>query len=337
MPAGSRLAMSTNNETKRYRIHTKQLFLTYPKCNLELDVALSEISSILSIDKYIIAREKHTDGGAHIHMYIKCLNPADIRKPDKLDILGFHGNYQSCRSPNAVRKYCTKEGNYLTNIVDFKPIAAAIRVLSAESKKEAMDIIKNDPLLARDYIRDTSKMEESIARLYPNTSISRLKYRFRTMQSVISWKRKKHVLWLFGPTKTGKTEFAKSLFSNPLLVSHIDELKHFCATTHDGIIFDDMYFGNWSREHQIHLLDLENNRGINVKYGMIIIPHGTPRIFTSNVPIFTADAAIARRIRMIRIKEDIRLLSEQEQSPESESSTNSLEPEYDDYNSFVSP
>jgi hypothetical protein len=291
-----------------FRLQAKQLFLTWPKCTLSKDEALAILQSKLQLDQYIIASELHKDGTQHLHAYIKGSDKYQITNPNKLDLGPFHGNYQTCRSPAAVKAYCKEEEDYITNIPNFQPIAPAIRVLQAENYEDAMHVIKNSSL-ARDYIRDSAKYEESIARLHPTPTLIQLRYRFKTMQKVVRWKRTKYALWLRGPSGLGKTEFAKSLFSNPLFVTHRDKLK-LLNKTHDGIIFDDMSFMHWPRESQIHIIDVQNNRDIDVKHGMVTIPAGMPRIFTSNTVIFMYDPAIQRRLKLVKIIEDVRLLDE---------------------------
>lgn len=87
---------------------------------------------------------------------------------------------------------------------------------------------------------------------------------------------------LRGPSNVGKTQYAKTFFKKPLLVRHMDKLKQFDETVHDGIIFDDLSFGHWPRSSMIGLLDVEEEADINVKNSMVVIPAGTPRIFTTN-------------------------------------------------------
>jgi len=51
---------------------------------------------------------------------------------------------------------------------------------------------------------------------------------------------------------------------------------------HDGIVFDDMSFDHWPPESVIHLLDMECERALHVRYGTVTIPAYTKKIFTSN-------------------------------------------------------
>lgn len=87
--------------------------------------------------------------------------------------------------------------------------------------------------------------------------------------------------WILqGPSNIGKTEFAKAHFENPLVISHVDELK--LLEDHDGIIFDDMNFEHWPRSAQIHLVDNAIARAINVKHDIARIPAYTRKVFTRN-------------------------------------------------------
>lgn len=88
-----------------------------------------------------------------------------------------------------------------------------------------------------------------------------------------------------GVSGAGKTAFAKAHFKNPLVLSHIDDLKRFSPLEHDGLIFDDMSFGHWPVNSCIHLLDMEDDRSINCRHTCGVIPAWTPRIFTSNKPL----------------------------------------------------
>lgn len=109
------------------------------------------------------------------------------------------------------------------------------------------------------------------------------------------------VLFLSGPTATGKTQWAVSQFDNPLLVSQRDDFRNFVPGEHDGIVLDDMSFREWSRTECIHLLDWDEDRTINCRYTNATIPAKTRKIITSNLSWFNVfpddeSKAIVRRI-----------------------------------------
>lgn len=87
---------------------------------------------------------------------------------------------------------------------------------------------------------------------------------------------------LTGMSGAGKTAYAKAHFKNPLVCSHIDDLKKLDTLEHDGIVFDDMSFSHWPVGSCIHLLDMEEDRSINCRHVCGFIPAFTKRIFTSN-------------------------------------------------------
>lgn len=108
---------------------------------------------------------------------------------------------------------------------------------------------------------------------------------------------------LMGPAGIGKTEFALAHFKRPFFCSDMDDLKEF-NSSYDGIVFDDMSFIHIPRTAQIHLVDMERNRSIRIRYGLAHIPKGIPRIFTCNVECFDImDSAIARRIFVTKVTE----------------------------------
>ena len=107
-------------------------------------------------------------------------------------------------------------------------------------------------------------------------------------------------MFVSGPTKYGKTQWALHCFNSPLVVSHMDQLRDFNPNEHDGIVFDDMSFAHHPRETVIHLTDWDMDRAIHARYNAAVIPHNTRKIFTSNLPfdqVFPEDhtGAIRRR------------------------------------------
>lgn len=122
--------------------------------------------------------------------------------------------------------------------------------------------------------------------------------------AITDWS-KTQIFW--GLPGIGKSEFALAHFSAPLVVSHIDDLRQFDQTVHDGIVFDDMDFAHIPRAAQIHLCDQTLPRSLHIRYATALIPAHTHKIFTTNNPdgvIFKdqqGDKAITRRIHVTQL------------------------------------
>ncbi len=87
---------------------------------------------------------------------------------------------------------------------------------------------------------------------------------------------------IFGASAIGKTQFALAHFRNPLICRHVDDLRSFVPSAHDGLVFDDMCFLHLPVESRIHLVDMDLPCPVHLRYNNVIIPPRTPRIFTHN-------------------------------------------------------
>jgi len=114
---------------------------------------------------------------------------------------------------------------------------------------------------------------------------------------------KKKTVIVLGASGTGKTQWVKTWFGNPLFVSHMDDLGNLQEGHHDGIIFDDVSVTHMPRTSQIHLCDNEERRSIHIRYTVAEIPEYLPRVFTANEqPVDLSDKAIKRRCHVMRIR-----------------------------------
>lgn len=269
-----------------FRIQTKKLFATYSQCSLKKQVVLDWFMTNFEVDKYIVAHEKHKDGGDHLHVYMELFVKCDIKNPRRCDIHGFHPKMESVRSPSKCQRYCKKENDYLSNML-FDVEARARDLAMVGKVEEALILIGNEAPKEIKFLDRWEKNLKRWARMFNSRAKPKHKFssdKFRAPEELEAWDSTRECLVLTGSTGTGKTQFAKSLFKNPLIVRHIDKLKVFDPWRHDGIIFDDMSFAHWPRDSCISLCDVEEDSDINVKCGMITIPSGTPKVFTTNRP-----------------------------------------------------
>jgi hypothetical protein len=106
--------------------------------------------------------------------------------------------------------------------------------------------------------------------------------------------------FVWGPSNTGKTQWALGQFTNPLLVRHMDSLKDL-TPENDGIVFDDMSFKHLPRSTIIFLLDWDEESHIHIRHTTARIPKHTRKVFTSNLTWedtfgdYSNDVAITRR------------------------------------------
>jgi len=136
------LAVVSNSETlPGYRKKpVRGWFLTYPQCTVPMQDAMDFFKTFDPME-CIVAHELHKDGSDHLHVWFKykegqgitCAEvnpPRESGKVSQFDLPGwkfvladqsvmdpkkpFHGNYQAARSWNAVKKYVTKGGTYLS-------------------------------------------------------------------------------------------------------------------------------------------------------------------------------------------------------------------------------
>lgn len=271
-----------------FRLQGKKIFATYSQCNLTNEEVLTWWRANFEVHKYIVANEKHKSGDPHKHVYVDLLTGADIRNPRRCDIGEFHPNLEKVKNPYKVQKYCMKGDDYLTNM-KFGTMRRANELAKVGQITQALMLVVEE---LPEETKNLTNIERGFRRIARLNGLKRRRKKkkftaddFNAPEEVSGWNREEQALVLVGESGTGKTQFAKTLFENPLLVRHMDKLKQFDEWTHDGIIFDDMNFEHYPRSSCIHLVDIEEDADVNVKCSMVTIPAGTPRVFTTNLPV----------------------------------------------------
>lgn len=312
------------NSKKGFRLQGKHLFLTYPQCGLKKEIALEILRAILrqegiGLAEHLIAEETHEDGSPHLHCYLQLSEKLATRKPRIFDLESatgetFHGNYQSCRSPSSVMRYCQKEGSYLASETLAKRLAKsasedlwtkARKAAREEGAQAAMSVLESGGgRIARDLCLYGPTLERTFTTISPMTSHPCA----RALQDfALNWAWNSELaLILWGPTNVGKTTLACSLLPNSLLTRHLDTLATYSSTRFNGVVLDDMAFKHLHREAQIALVDTYFTTQIHVRYKVAELPKGTPRIVTTNrhpEEIFDlSDPAIRRRVQIVKVQ-----------------------------------
>ena len=144
------------------------------------------------------------------------------------------------------------------------------RKLSTEAYKEYLYLTRDGVLARKRNLEEVTRHEEAAAlQAEVDATVKRVRgnpalhAKFPVFPEVDAWKqlfqadaKRYPLLIVIGASYTGKTEFANSLFENPLelkvggLAGMPDKLRLFQRHTHDGIVFDDLRDLAWVTDHQ---------------------------------------------------------------------------------------
>ncbi len=226
----------------RFRLYSKHLFLTYPQCDVDKEIAMAAIISKLDPDWAIVAREEHKDGTPHLHCIIVLKSRRDFRNHKILDsIVGKHGDYRSARDLVKVVSYVAKMSVYCAyhvNVAEYLANAIKHKKRKGQSKSDLVAAKINDGVSLMDidqlfpgyFMINKRKIEEyaswtSLKRQRASLLSWKIPPRdtavtFPEEQDILFWLRdnikcdrpfKKEQLWIHGPKGTGKTSLIEWL------------------------------------------------------------------------------------------------------------------------------
>lgn len=176
-----------------FELNSKQLFLTWAQFDRPIQECYDYLWNKLEPVELIVAHELHKNGDFHRHAYVKLATPLHIRRADYFDDIGKHGNYQGCRSPKAVLKYCTKNEDYLSNI-DVGDILDAVK----NHRKKGLKALVEGTKRPRDLVLEDSALLNGYKKLKGDFMAFEVDNRPRRMCKI-------EALWYWGDTRLGKT------------------------------------------------------------------------------------------------------------------------------------
>lgn len=225
---------SPGDTNMSFQIKAKNVFLTYPQCNLteeEFHWAFWNAAFAQEITGYCIAQEDHADGGQHYHVVAHNPKSFRTRNPRYFDIADgartYHGNYQACRDVRKTLDYVRKDELYSE---DLGPLAAYgekagtwADVFKCSNYDEACEkVLYSYP---RDWAISGERIRANLKYHFPDPAYTMPPPTYSANDfanvpneltdwvenELLSDKPRKQSLILCGPTRTGKSSWARSL------------------------------------------------------------------------------------------------------------------------------
>jgi len=284
------------------RICGHNIGLTYSQANGLTQMALVQrIKKEKMLDYYCIASELHQDGGLHYHCQLVYKQRKDIKNQAYFDIGNYHPSIEAIQHPKSWNTYIKKDnlfvesGEFIFDDDEFDPFAFA--------RANEFEVFIKACLKKRISAQYAQLIWNHVNTVcFEVTADTPIGGTISSILSILDVRCPGKQPLLIGPTGCGKTTYAKTHATKPaLFVSHIDQLKQFNPKKHKSIIFDDMDFTHWPITGQIAIADWDDDRAINVKHQIALIPKNTEKWFTCNRMPFLDFPEIRRRLNIINL------------------------------------
>nr|ADZ96535.1 C1 [Sweet potato golden vein associated virus] len=299
----------------RFNINAKNYFLTYPQCSISKEEALAQIQNIPTAvnKKFIkICRELHEDGQPHLHVLLQfegkfqCTNQRLFDLVSQTRSAHFHPNIQRAKSSSDVKSYVDKDGDTLEwgeFQVDGRSARggqqtandAAAEALNAGSKDAALQIIREK--LPEKFIFQYHNLLSNLDRIFsPPPSVYSSPFSissFNNVPDIISDWAAENVMdaaarpdrpisiVIEGPSRIGKTVWARSLGPHNYLCGHLDLSPKVYSNSAWYNVIDDV--NPQYLKHFKEFMGAQKDWQSNCKYGKPVqIKGGIPTIFLCN-------------------------------------------------------
>nr|WLS55750.1 replication-associated protein [Tomato leaf curl Karnataka virus]WLS55756.1 replication-associated protein [Tomato leaf curl Karnataka virus] len=299
----------------RFKINAKNYFLTYPKCSLTKEEALSQLLNLETptSKKFIrICRELHEDGTPHLHVLIQfegkfqCKNNRffDLTSPTRS--AHFHPNIQGAKSSSDVKSYMEKDGDVLDHGV-FQVDGRSARggcqsandayaeAINSGSKAQALNILKEKA--PRDFLLQFHNLNSNLDRFFtPPMEVYVSPFSSSSFDQVPEeleeWAADNVVsaaarplrpisIVIEGDSRTGKTMWARCLGRHSYLCGHLDLSPKVYSNDAWYNVIDDV--DPHYLKHFKEFMGAQRDWQSNTKYGKpVMIKGGIPTIFLCN-------------------------------------------------------
>lgn len=305
--------------SRQFRFNAKSCFLTYAGIGHEdrTGYTKEELYAHLNLKcptatQLIVAWEHHQDGTPHAHCYVTWATRQDVRDARSLFMFKEHyPNIQAVRSPARCMAYVIKDDDYMAKVPVELPgqrddiiITEAIAGGATPEEAAVMAVRNSDGKNMRYFtqlvsfgraIKIDNKVKDAV-RIYPtdfdlsnltqeqedflNDFVVRLGTRDTRSRDGKS-------VWLYGPSRMGKTQLARSLGLH-WYMQGMWSLDEYSDEADYGVV-DDFDWDRFKTFGYKGLLGLQYELVVTDKYrGKRTIKHGKPLVFVTNdLPVFS--------------------------------------------------
>nr|UUV61250.1 C1 [Tomato mottle leaf curl virus] len=303
---------------RRFRINSKNYFLTYPKCSLTKEEALSQLLGLQTpVNKLFVrvARELHEDGEPHLHVLIQFEGKLQCTNERLFDLISptrsahFHPNVQGAKSSSDVKSYVEKDGDFIDHGV-FQIDGRSARggqqsandtyakVLNAGSVMEALNILREEQ--PKDFLLQHHNIRSNLERIFqkapepwvppfPLSSFTEVPEEMQEWaddyfgMDPAARPERPISLIIEGDSRTGKTMWARTLGPHNYLSGHLDFNPRVYSNEAEYNVIDDITPQYLKMKHWKELIGAQKDWQSNCKYGKPVqIKGGIPSIVLCN-------------------------------------------------------
>nr|QAV52502.1 AC1 [Chino del tomate Amazonas virus] len=303
---------------KRFKISSKNYFLTYPHCSLTKDDALSQLINLQTPTNKLfirVAREFHENGEPHLHVLIQfegkyqCTNNRffDLVSPTRS--AHFHPNIQGAKSSSDVKAYMEKDGDFIDHGV-FQIDGRSARggcqsandsyakALNAGDASQALNILREEQ--PRDFFANYHNLKANAERIFakapepwippfPLSSFTQVPEEMQEWadeffgRGAAARPERPISIIIEGDSRTGKTMWARALGPHNYLSGHLDFNSRVYSNQVEYNVIDDVAPHYLKLKHWKELIGSQKDWQSNCKYGKPVqIKGGIPSIVLCN-------------------------------------------------------
>lgn len=200
-----------NFDVKNFRYRGNAFFFTYARTDVRKEIILAHVRDLFrakfaaKTTEYVVATEAHADGFPHCHIFIHLDMSLDKSMSTSIfDYKDRHPNIQTARSCKGVIKYCSKKGDYLTNIE--KKVERYLAEETKERDEIAKKLMAGKPL--HEMVDEKPTLIFGYSRLKQDVQAYMLdKFKPEPLDRVCG-------VWIAGPGGAGKTTIARTRFGD---------------------------------------------------------------------------------------------------------------------------